>query len=161
MGTSGNSEKITAALKSVGAAVFLTGLKAGVGWCSGSVGILAEAAHSGLDCGAAIMTLLAVRASNKPPDSGHAYGHGKVENLSALAETLLLVVTCVWIVRESVHRLTVAHAPVQASIWAFGVMAISIAVDFSRSRMLYRTAAKHRSDALEADALHFGTDVWS
>jgi cation diffusion facilitator family transporter len=161
MGTGGNSEKITAALKSVAAAVLLTGLKVAVGWWSGSVGILAEAAHSGLDCGAAIVTLLAVRASSKPPDPGHAYGHGKVENLSALAETLLLVGTCVWIVRESIHRLTVAHAPVEASVWAFGVMVVSIAVDFSRSRMLYHAAAKHRSQALEADALHFGTDVWS
>jgi cation diffusion facilitator family transporter len=156
-----HQEKNRAALNSVGAALFLTTMKLVVGILSGSLGILAEAAHSGLDFGAAIITLVAVRAASKPPDPGHAYGHGKVENLSALAETLLLLATCVWIVRESIHRLVSGHAQVEASIWAFAVMLISIAVDFSRSRMLFRVAARHRSQALEADALHFSTDVWS
>ncbi len=154
-------EKNTAALSSVGAALFLTAMKVVVGWMSGSLGILAEAAHSGLDLGAAIITLFAVRAASKPADPGHTYGHGKVENLSALGETLLLLGTCAWIVRESIHRLVSGHAQVDASIWAFAVMIISIAVDFSRSRMLFRVAARHRSQALEADALHFSTDVWS
>jgi len=157
----GNQEKNLAALNSVAAAFLLTGLKVVVGLLSGSMGILAEAAHSGLDLAAAIVTCLAVRAASKPPDRDHAYGHGKVENLSALLETLLLLATCAWIMRESIHRLTTRHAPVDASIWAFLVMGISIAVDFSRSRMLYRVAAKHRSQALEADALHFSTDIWS
>jgi len=128
---------------------------------SGSLGILAEAAHSGLDLAAAVMTLVAVRAAAKPADRGHDYGHGKVENLSALLQTLLLLATCAWIVRESFLRLTVHHVAVDASVWAFAVMAISIVVDVSRSRMLYRVAAKHRSQALEADALHFSTDIWS
>ena len=132
-----------------------------VGLLSGSLGILAEAAHSGLDFAAAIVTCLAVRAASKPPDRDHAYGHGKVENLSALLETLLLLATCAWIIRESVLRLTSRHVQVDASIWAFAVMGISIAVDFSRSRMLYRVAVKHHSQALEADALHFSTDIWS
>jgi cation diffusion facilitator family transporter len=157
----GNQEKNLAALNSVGAAFLLTGLKVVVGLLSGSMGILAEAAHSGLDLVAAIVTCLAVRAASKPPDRDHAYGHGKVENLSALFETLLLLATCVWIIQESVHRLTTRHAAVDASIWTFLVMGISIAVDFSRSRMLYRVANKHRSQALEADALHFSTDIWS
>jgi cation diffusion facilitator family transporter len=140
----------------------LTTLKAVVGLLSGSLGILAEAAHSALDLVAAIVTLIAVRAANKPADPGHAYGHGKFENISALAETLLLLGTCAWIIYESLHRL-VSHdsRPIDASVWAFGVMAISILVDVSRSRMLYRVAAKHRSQALEADALHFSTDIWS
>ena len=157
----GNQEKNIAALNSVAAAFLLTGLKVVVGLLSGSMGILAEAAHSGLDLAAAIVTCLAVRAASKPPDRDHAYGHGKVENLSALVETLLLLATCAWIIRESLHRLTSQHADVDASIWAFAVMGISIAVDVSRSRMLYRVAAKHRSQALEADALHFSTDIWS
>src|ERR1035441_468106 len=144
-----NHEKNTAALNSVLAAFLLTGLKVVVGLLSGSMGILAEAAHSGLDLAAAIVTALAVRAASKPPDRDHAYGHGKVENLSALLETLLLLATCVWIIQESFHRLTTHHTPVDASIWAFAVMGISIAVDFSRSRMLYRVAARHRSQALE------------
>ena len=157
----GTQEKNSAALNSVAAAFLLTGLKVVVGLLSGSLGILAEAAHSGLDCAAAIVTYIAVRAASKPADRDHAYGHGKVENLSALVETLLLLATCAWIIRESVLRLTSHHVQVDASIWAFAVMGISIAVDVSRSRMLYRVAAKHRSQALEADALHFSTDIWS
>jgi cation diffusion facilitator family transporter len=154
-------EKSSAALASVGAALFLLILKLVVGLLSGSLGVLAEAAHSGLDLAAAILTLLAVQTAGKPPDSGHAYGHGKIENLSALVQTLLLLVTCVWIVLESIHRLVGSDVRVDASIWTFVVMLISIAVDISRSRMLYRVAAKHRSQALEADALHFSTDIWS
>lgn len=157
----GNQEKNQAALNSVAAAFLLTGLKVVVGLLSGSMGILAEAAHSGLDLAAAIVTCFAVRAATKPPDRDHAYGHGKVENLSALVETLLLLATCVWIINESFHRLTSHRGQVDASIWAFAVMGISIVVDFSRSRMLYRVAGKHRSQALEADALHFSTDIWS
>jgi cation diffusion facilitator family transporter len=156
-----NREKNIAALNSVVAAFLLTGLKVVVGLLTGSLGVLAEAAHSGLDFAAAIVTLVAVRAASKPPDQDHSYGHGKVENLSALVETLLLLATCAWIIRESIHRLTSGHVQVDASIWAFAVMGISIAVDVSRSRMLYRVAAKHRSQALEADALHFSTDIWS
>jgi len=139
------SEKNQAAFNSVLAAFLLTSLKVVVGLLSGSLGILAEAAHSGLDLAAALVTCLAVRAASKPADRDHAYGHGKVENLSALAETLLLLVTCVWIIRKSVLRLASGHVEVDASIWAFAVMGISIAVDISRSRMLYRAAAKHRS----------------
>lgn len=154
-------EKTSAARNSVLAALLLAGIKVVVGLLSGSLGILAEAAHSSLDLSAAIVTLVAVRAAAKPPDSGHDYGHGKVENLAALFQTLLLLAACVWIVRESFLRLTVRHVQVDASIWAFAVMAISIVVDVSRSRMLYRAAAKHRSQALEADALHFSTDIWS
>jgi cation diffusion facilitator family transporter len=154
-------ERNAAALNSLFAAFLLTALKVVVGWLSGSLGILAEAAHSGLDCAAAIVTLIAVRVATKPADRGHDYGHGKVENLSALVETLLLLGTCVWIIHESVSRLISGSVTVDASIWAFGVMAVSILVDISRSRMLYRAAIKHRSQALEADALHFSTDIWS
>ena len=154
-------ERNLAALSSVGAALFLTFIKLVVGRLSGSLGILAEAAHSGLDLVAAMVTLVAVRAATKPADPGHAYGHGKFENLSAMAETLLLLGTCAWIVYESIYRLLSSHAQVEATVWTFAVMAVSIMVDLSRSRMLYRVARKHRSQALEADALHFRTDVWS
>lgn len=154
-------EKTAAALSSVVAAVFLTGMKVVVGVLSGSLGILAEAAHSGLDLVAALVTLFAVRISGRPADRDHLYGHGKVENVSALVETLLLMVTCVWIIHEAYDRLVVREVHVDASIWAFAVMVISIGVDVGRSRMLYRAARKHNSQALEADALHFSTDVWS
>jgi cation diffusion facilitator family transporter len=154
-------EKSSAALGSLGAAAFLTGLKVVVGLLSGSLGILAEAAHSTLDFAAALITFFAVRVASKPADRDHAYGHGKVENLSALVETLLLLGTCAWIIYQSISRLISGQVVVKASIWTFAVMFVSIAVDLSRSRMLYRIAAKHRSQALEADALHFSSDVWS
>jgi cation diffusion facilitator family transporter len=154
-------EKSTAALKSVFAAIFLTGFKIMVGVFSGSLGILAEAAHSGLDLVAALVTFFAVRASGKPADRQHPYGHGKIENLSALFEALLLLLTCAWIIKESIHRLIYHSGDVNASLWTFAVMLVSIGVDFSRSRMLLRVARKHKSQALEADALHFSTDIWS
>lgn len=154
-------EKQSVALNSVLAAALLTAMKIVVGFWSGSIGILAEAAHSGLDLMAAIVTYVAVRAAGRPADSEHHYGHGKIENFSALIETLLLLATCGWIVFESVQRLASKNVHVDATIWAFGVMAVSIVVDVTRSRMLYRAAVKHRSQALEADALHFSTDVWS
>jgi cation diffusion facilitator family transporter len=154
-------EKRGAARNSVVAALFLTGMKLVVGAITGSLGILAEAAHSGLDLVAAFVTLLAVRISGKPADHEHTYGHGKIENLSALIETVLLFVTCAWIIYEAVSRIFFRAKPINPSLWAFLVMAVSIGVDVSRSRMLYRAARKHRSQALEADALHFHTDVWS
>lgn len=154
-------EKVSAALNSVGAAVALTALKIVVGLWSGSIGILAEAAHSGLDFVAALVTYVAVRMAGRPADKEHPYGHGKIENLSALVEVLLLLGTCGWIISEAVKRLRSDTVHVEASVWAFGVIAISILVDVSRSRMLKRVARKHRSQALEADALHFSTDIWS
>ena len=154
-------EKQSAAASSVVAAVFLTVLKLIVGLLTGSLGILAEAAHSGLDLVAALVTFFAVRFSDRPPDEQHLYGHGKIENLSALVETLLLLITCVWIIYEAIQRLFFKEVEVDASIWAFAVMAISIIVDITRSRILYAAARKHHSQALEADALHFSTDIWS
>jgi cation diffusion facilitator family transporter len=159
--TLADSEKRWAAGSSVIAAVCLTTLKIIVGIATGSLGILAEAAHSALDLAAAVMTLLAVRISGRPADSSHLYGHGKVENLSALFETLLLMATCLWIVHGALQRLITGAVEIEVNFWSFAVMATSIVVDYSRSRMLYKAAKKHRSQALEADALHFSTDVWS
>jgi len=155
-------EKRGVALNSVLAAAGLTSMKLVVGILTGSLGILAEAAHSGLDLVAAVVTLFAVSISGRPADPDHQYGHGKVENLSALVETLLLLLTCVWIVWEAIERIfRLKVVEVQVTYWSFIVMGISILVDVSRSRMLYRAARKHRSQALEADALHFSTDIWS
>jgi len=154
-------EKKAVALWSVLAAILLTGTKLVVGILTGSLGILAEAAHSGLDLVAAVITYGAVRVSDMPPDQSHPYGHGKVENLSALAETLLLLLTCVWIIYEVINRLFFKEVHVDANLWAFGVVALSIIVDFNRSRALRRVAEKYDSQALEADALHFSTDIWS
>ena len=154
-------EKKVVAMTSVAAAVFLTGIKLIVGLMTGSLGILAEAAHSALDLVAAVITFFAVRISDRPADDSHPYGHGKVENLSALAETFLLLLTCVWIVYEAVRRLFFEDIHVDPNLWAFLIMGLSIVIDFSRSRALGRVAKKYGSQALEADALHFSTDIWS
>jgi cation diffusion facilitator family transporter len=156
-----HKNKSWAALTSVVAAVGLTTFKLIVGISTGSLGILAEAAHSGLDLLAALVTFLAVRLSGKAADDEHQYGHGKVENLSALFEALLLLITCGWIIYEAVERLFYKTVDVDISIWAFIVMVVSIVIDFNRSRMLFKAAKAYNSQALEADAIHFSTDIWS
>ena len=155
-------EKNAAAVASVTAAVGLTLMKLIVGWWTNSLGILSEAAHSGLDLVAALVACWAVRTASRPADADHPYGHGRIESLSSLFETGLLLVTCVWIVHESIHRLVSADTPnVNVNVWAFVVVIVSIVVDIVRSRHLKHVAQKHHSEALEADALHFSTDVWS
>jgi len=154
-------EKQSVALISVAAAVGLAGTKLGVGLATGSLGILSEAAHSGLDLVAAVVTWLAVRVSSRPADSKHSYGHGKVENLSALFQTLLLFGICIWVILEAIERLIWYKVKVEPSIWAFGVMVGSIAVDAMLSRKLAQVSRKHNSQSLEAGALHFSIDIWS
>ena len=155
------TEKRAVAGNSVLAAVAITALKIAVGLATGSLGILSEAAHSGLDLVAAVVTLLSVRVSDKPADAEHQYGHGKVENFSAFIETGLLLLTCLWIVYEAIRRLFFHDVHIEPGITAFLVLFASMAVDFWRSRALGRIAAKYDSQALEADALHFSTDIWS
>ena len=154
-------EKRRVAMTSVVAAIFLTGMKLTVGVWTGSLGILSEALHSGLDLLAAMITFFAVRIADRPADEDHQFGHGKIENLSALFETLLLLVTCVWILYEAWERLTGQSVHIEVNFWAFAVVIFSIVVDFSRSRALMRIARKYNSQALEADALHFSTDIYS
>jgi len=155
------SEKRGVALNSVFAAVGITGFKLVVGVTTGSLGILSEAAHSGLDLIAAAITFFSVRVSDKPADADHQYGHGKIENFSAFIETGLLLLTCVWIVYEAVKRLFFKHVEIEPSVAAFVVMFASMITDFWRSRALRRVALKYDSQALKADALHFSTDIWS
>lgn len=154
-------EKRMVALSSVGAAIGLTGIKFIVAVLTGSLGLLAEAAHSALDLVAALMTFFAVRVADKPADATHNYGHGKVENLSAFIESALLLLTALWIIYEAINRLIYHEQQVEISIWAFVVMIIAVVVDYTRSRALLRVARKLGSQALEADALHFRTDIWS
>jgi cation diffusion facilitator family transporter len=155
------TEKRSAALSSVIYAVILTTIKLIVGLLTNSLGILAEAAHSSLDLVAAATTYFAVRASDKPADREHPFGHGKIENLSALFEALLLLATSAWIIYQSIERLFFINVQVEVSIWSFIIMGISIVIDYTRSRRLYKAARKYKSQALEADALHFSTDIWS
>lgn len=154
-------EKRAVALSSVGAAIFLVGTKLTVGLMTNSLGVLSEAAHSGLDLLAALITYFAVSVSDKPADEDHRYGHGKLENLSALFETVLLLITCGWIIWEAVHRLVSRTVHVEVNVWSYAVIALAILVDASRSRALMRVAKKYGSQALEADALHFSSDIWS
>jgi len=154
-------DKRSVALSSVIAAIILTTFKLIVGLLTNSLGILAEAAHSGLDLVAAAMTFFAVQVSDKPADKEHPFGHGKIENLSALFETVLLLATSGWIIYEGIQRLFFVTVKVEASIWSFLVMGTSIVIDYTRSRILYKAARKYKSQALEADALHFSTDIWS
>jgi cation diffusion facilitator family transporter len=150
------------ALTSIAASGGLTIAKAVVGALSGSLALLSEAAHSALDFVATVMTWYAVRISGKPADEEHHYGHGKVESVSALIETGLLFVLSGVVIWEAISRLLGAGAhAVEATIWAFAVIIASIVIDFLRARLLYRVARETVSEALEADALHFGSDMWS
>jgi len=154
-------EKKQAAFISVIAAIVLTGFKLTIGLVTNSLGILSEALHSGLDLVAAVITYFSVRVSDRPADDKHNYGHGKIENFSAFMETILLLITCTWIIYEAVNRLVSNETDIKISIWSYIVVITSILIDINRSRMLYRVAKKHNSQALEADALHFSTDIWS
>jgi len=153
--------KARVAALSVGVGVVLTGMKLTVGLLTGSLGILSEALHSLLDLAAAVMTWGSVRLSSKPADEAHPYGHGKIENLSALGEAALLLLTCVWIVYEAAQRLLGKASHVEATFWAFFVMAVSLLLDVLISRALSAAARKHHSQALEADALHYSSDILS
>ncbi|MCX7836090.1 MAG: cation diffusion facilitator family transporter [bacterium] len=154
-------DKKWVAFTSILAAISITFAKLFVGIQTNSLGILAEAAHSALDLIAAIVTFFAVHFSDKPADAKHHYGHGKIENVSALFETILLVITCVWIFYEATERLVSGKSHVQPNVWAFAVILFSILVDLSRSKALTKVAQRYNSQALEADALHFSSDVWS
>lgn len=154
-------EKRSIALTSVFAAIFLTGFKLVIGLMTGSLGILSEALHSGLDLVAAGITFFAVKYGDKPADHDHHFGHSKIESFSALVETLLLVITCIWIVYEASKRLITGSVELELNVWAFIVILTSIVVDYSRSKALMRVARKYKSEALEADALHFSTDILS
>jgi cation diffusion facilitator family transporter len=156
------NDKERAALGSIAASAALTAAKAIVGLLTGSLAILSEAGHSLLDLAATVLTYFAVRISGKPADAEHQYGHGKVESVTALAETALLFLLSGVVIWEAVHRLggTEAH-PVKATAAAFAIIVGSIVVDFFRARTLHRVARRTLSEALDADALHFSSDMWS
>jgi cation diffusion facilitator family transporter len=154
-------EKRQAALLSVGSAIVLVSLKAFLVLRTGSLGVLSEALHSGLDLVAAVITFLSVRVSDQPADERHPYGHGKFENFSAFVETALLLVTALYIIFEAFERLFFRSVHIQPSITAVIVLSIALVIDMTRARALSHVVKKYPSEALEADALHFSTDVWS
>lgn len=161
------SQSETTALKqrvardSMLAATVMTVLKLAAGLASGSLGVLSDAVHSGLDLAGAAMTFFSVRVSDKPADEDHTYGHGKIENLSALGEAILMAVSCVWIIAEALDRIFNHRVELHHSVWPVGVLLLSIAVDFWRSRKLLRVARATGSPALATDAFHFASDIWS
>ena len=156
------NDKEKAALGSIAASAGLAGAKAVIGLLTGSLAILSEAGHSLLDLSVTVLTYFAVRISGKPADAEHQYGHGKIESVTALAETALLFLLTAIVVFEAVQRLIGARPQaVEATVAAFAVIAASIVIDFFRARTLKRVAKATASEALEADALHFRSDMWS
>lgn len=154
-------EKNRVTVVSLAVAVLLTSMKLVAGLFTGSLGLIAEAAHSGLDTVASMITFVSVRIAGRPADENHPYGHGRFENLSAVVQGVLLLGTAAWILFEAFQRIFFVSVEVQTSFWAFAVMGASICVDFWRSRMLARVADKYDSRALEADALNFRADMFS
>lgn len=155
------SEKQKVALVSLVASAILAAAKLVAAMFTGSLGILSEAVHSLLDTGATAITFAAVRISDLPPDETHHFGHAKVESVSALTATGLLFATTIWIVYEGIHRLLTGNVHVTVAWWAVAIVAGSIVVDYNRSRALKRVAKATTSEALDADALHFTSDMWS
>ena len=154
-------EKKRAALLSVGSAVVLLSLKTFLVIRTGSLGVLSEALHSGLDFLAAVITYLSVRMSDEPADEGHPYGHGKFENFSAFVETALLLITALFIIYEGIDRLFFHQVHIQPSVIALLILLVALSIDITRAKALGHVARKYHSEAIEADALHFSTDVWS
>lgn len=156
-----SAEKRRVALHSMLAAATMTLLKLGAGLFSGSLGVLSDAAHSALDLAGAALTFFSVRVSDKPADENHTYGHGKIENVSSLAEAGLMVLSCAWIIFEAVSRIAHHIVELRHSLWPVLVLVASIVVDYWRSRQLRAVAERTGSPALATDAFHFASDIWS
>jgi len=154
-------EKTAVALASAAAALLMTLLKLLAGLLTGSLGMLSDAAHSALDLIGAALTYMSVRVSGKPADEEHPYGHAKVENLSAFVETFLMIGSSLWISYEAIERILHRDFAIHYSAWPLAVLALSMGVDYWRSRQLRGVAKRTGSDALEADAIHFSSDIWS
>lgn len=156
-----SAEKREVALHSMLAASAMTVLKLMAGIFSGSLGILSDAAHSGLDLAGATLTFFSVRVSDKPADENHTYGHGKVENIASFFEAGLMGISCAWIIWEALMRIFEHAIELRHSIWPVLVLLLSIAVDYWRSRKLSKVAELTGSPALATDAFHFASDIWS
>lgn len=161
MSTKGiNRKKEQAALLSIGSNSLLVIGKMIVGFWTGSVGILSEAIHSGMDLFASGIAWMAVRKAAKPPDEQHTYGHGKIETISAFLESILIILAAFWIIWESVEKF-LYPVPVVEISWGLGIMAISVIVNLFVSRHLFRVGRLTESAALIADGYHLAADIWS
>lgn len=159
--TEATHEKKVAALASIVSALGLVALKIFLTVATHSLGVLSEALHSSLDLLAAVITYLSVRVSDTPADEGHPYGHGKFESFSAFVETGLLLITAAYIIWEALKRLFFQQVEINPSFLAIELLFVALIIDLVRSRALSRVARKYSSEALEADALHYSTDVLS
>ncbi|HZB24187.1 MAG TPA: cation diffusion facilitator family transporter [Gaiellaceae bacterium] len=146
------------ALVSVVAAAALVGIKLSTGLATGSLGLISEALHSGTDLVAALLTFFAVGVAVRPADTGHPYGHGKAEHLSALAEAAILAALSIFVAYTAVQRFGESHE-VDVTWWAIAIVLVVMAVDASRMSLSFRVAREHGSAALAASALHFGSDL--
>jgi cation diffusion facilitator family transporter len=153
--------KVSIARLSIVSNTLLILMKLAVGIISGSVSILSEAIHSSMDLIAAIIAFFSVRVSDNPPDSRHPYGHGKIENISGVIEALLIFVAAIWIIIEAVKKLLGEKIELDSIALGSIVMLISAIVNTIVSRKLYKVARATNSMALEADALHLKTDVYT
>lgn len=160
-GHSATAEKKSAAALSIAAAATMAVLKLVVGLLTGSLGMLSDAAHSGIDLIGSALTLFSVRVSDKPADEDHPYGHAKFENLSAYTETFLMLASAIWITAEAIIRIFFKTVAIDYNFWPLLVLVTSMVVDFSRSRHLKAVAVRHQSEALAADAFHFASDIWA
>jgi cation diffusion facilitator family transporter len=159
--TSHSAMKQQVTLHSMLAALLLTLIKLAAGLFTGSLGVLSEAAHSGLDFAGTTLTFFSVRVADKPADEDHSYGHGKFESISAFGEALLMTLSCGWIILEAMRRIIGHTVELRHSLWAVGVLLISLTVDIWRARRLKAVAEETGSEALKADAFHFASDIWS
>jgi len=153
--------KVSIARLSIVSNSLLILMKLAVGIISGSVSILSEAIHSSMDLIAAIIAFFSVRVSDNPPDTRHPYGHGKIENISGVIESLLIFIAAVWIIIEAVKKLLGEKIELDSIALGSIVMIISAFVNIYVSRKLYKVARATNSVALEADALHLKTDVYT
>src|ERR1017187_7706657 len=156
-----SAEKRRVALRSMLAAAVMTLLKLGAGLMSGSLGVLSDAAHSGLDMVGSALTFFSVQVSDKPADEDHTYGHGKFENISSFGEVILMAASSAWIIWEAIERILHPGKDLQGLVWPALVVLASIGVDFWRSRRLRAVAERTGSTALATDAFHFASDIWS
>ena len=152
--------KISVAVSSLWAAIFITLIKIVAAYFSGSLAVLSEVFHSAIDIVACIMTIIFIKFSSKPPNRDHHYGHEKGESFSALFQVLILFATSSYIIYEAIHRLFLGkQVDLNIGLWTVGILLLTIVIDFSRSRALKKVAKETGSQALEADALHFSSDI--
>ena len=153
-------QKTSVALLSVASNGILVTLKLITGLLTGSISVLSEAAHSSMDLIASVIAFFAVRISARRPDAEHPFGHGKVENISALAEAMLIVIAAVWIVAEAINKI-IAPQIIETIDWGIAVMLLSVVANIIVSRLLFTVGKRADSPALIADAWHLRTDVWT